>query len=230
MRPLPPAPTAAVSRQRRRSEEPSSRVTVPPPTQTPAMPANGAVCAWLAEPQTVATASAATARISRLATAKGFVVRCWLIAVKLATDRCTVCPLKPHSTLPDPALPLSWPFAYAPSIETRTRPSRPMLPETSAPDAEILPSATVSVELRLRFAAAAVCHNGDIPETVVRGLGKGGRLRPNGESGNKKYGSNPVVAHEIKSPMCVMRWLIRAQCVQNLVHRSNQNCSCVPNT
>src|SRR5262252_9132713 len=50
---------------------------------------------------------------------------------------------------PDPALPLSCPFAYAPLIETRTRPSRPMLPETLAPDAEILPSLTVSVELAL---------------------------------------------------------------------------------
>src|SRR5215813_9845841 len=48
---------------------------------------------------------------------------------------------------PDPALPLSCPFAYAPLIETRTRPSRPMLPETSAPAPEILPSVTVSVEL-----------------------------------------------------------------------------------
>src|SRR5260221_14752829 len=47
---------------------------------------------------------------------------------------------------PDPELPLSWPFAYAPAMETRTSPSRPMLPETLAPAAEILPSATVSVE------------------------------------------------------------------------------------
>src|SRR3982074_3560880 len=47
---------------------------------------------------------------------------------------------------PDPALPLSWPFAYAPPIETRTSPSRPMLPVTSAPAAETLPSVTVSVE------------------------------------------------------------------------------------
>jgi hypothetical protein len=49
--------------------------------------------------------------------------------------------------LPDPVLPFSWPFAYAPLIETRTRPSRPMLLEMSAPAAEILPSVTVSVEL-----------------------------------------------------------------------------------
>src|SRR5215469_1048631 len=48
---------------------------------------------------------------------------------------------------PDPALPLSCPFAYAPLIETRTRPPLPMLPETFAPAAEILPSVTVSVEL-----------------------------------------------------------------------------------
>jgi hypothetical protein len=48
---------------------------------------------------------------------------------------------------PDPALPLSWPLAYAPLIETRTKPSRPTLPEISAPGAEILPSVTVSVEL-----------------------------------------------------------------------------------
>jgi hypothetical protein len=48
--------------------------------------------------------------------------------------------------LPDPALPLSWPFAYAPPIETLTAPSRPMLPVTSAPTAEILPSEIVRVE------------------------------------------------------------------------------------
>src|SRR5215471_11873524 len=48
---------------------------------------------------------------------------------------------------PDPALPLSCPFAYAPLIETRTRPSRPMLPDTLAPADEILPSLTVTVEL-----------------------------------------------------------------------------------
>src|SRR6266851_9657840 len=47
---------------------------------------------------------------------------------------------------PDPVLPLSCPFAYAPPIETLSSPSRPMLPETSAPAAETLPSATVSVE------------------------------------------------------------------------------------
>src|SRR6202022_272995 len=47
---------------------------------------------------------------------------------------------------PDPALPLSWPLAYAPPIETRTSPSRPMLPETPAPAAETLPSVTVTVE------------------------------------------------------------------------------------
>src|SRR6266516_4008044 len=47
---------------------------------------------------------------------------------------------------PDPELPLSWPFAYAPAIDTRTSPSRPMLPETFAPGAETLPSVTLSVE------------------------------------------------------------------------------------
>lgn len=47
---------------------------------------------------------------------------------------------------PDPALPLSWPFAYAPPIETRTIPSRPILPETLAPEEETLPSVMVSVE------------------------------------------------------------------------------------
>src|SRR3984893_6295128 len=47
---------------------------------------------------------------------------------------------------PDPALPLRWPFAYAPWIDTCTRPSRPMLPVMSEPAAETLPSVTVSVE------------------------------------------------------------------------------------
>jgi hypothetical protein len=50
---------------------------------------------------------------------------------------------------PEPELPLIWPLAYAPLIETFTRPSRPTDPETLAPDAEILPSATVSIELAL---------------------------------------------------------------------------------
>src|SRR5260370_41484451 len=45
---------------------------------------------------------------------------------------------------PDPVLPLSCPLAYAPPIETLTSPSRPMLPQTSAPAAETWPSATVS--------------------------------------------------------------------------------------
>src|SRR5436190_17415535 len=50
---------------------------------------------------------------------------------------------------PDPLLPLNWPLAYAPLMDTRTKPSCPMLPETFAPLAEILPSATVSIELAL---------------------------------------------------------------------------------
>src|SRR5882757_7087434 len=48
---------------------------------------------------------------------------------------------------PDPELPLSWPFAYAPLIETRTSPPLPTLPETGAPAEETLPSVTVRVEL-----------------------------------------------------------------------------------
>src|SRR6478672_1136180 len=48
---------------------------------------------------------------------------------------------------PDPALPLSWPLAYAPLIETFTSPPLPMVPETLAPGAVILPSATVNMEL-----------------------------------------------------------------------------------
>src|SRR4030088_3668369 len=47
---------------------------------------------------------------------------------------------------PDPTLPLSWPFACAPPIDTRTSPSRPTLPEMSAPAAETFPSVTVSVD------------------------------------------------------------------------------------
>src|SRR6202022_3698565 len=48
---------------------------------------------------------------------------------------------------PDPELPLSCPFAYAPLIETRTSPPLPTLPEIPAPGAVIFPSATVRVEL-----------------------------------------------------------------------------------
>src|SRR4051812_7852926 len=46
--------------------------------------------------------------------------------------------------LPDPALPLSWPLAEAPLIETRTSPLLATVPDIGAPAAETLPSATVT--------------------------------------------------------------------------------------
>jgi hypothetical protein len=46
--------------------------------------------------------------------------------------------------LPDPPLPLSWPIANAPLIDTRTRPLLATVPDMGAPAAETLPSATVT--------------------------------------------------------------------------------------
>jgi hypothetical protein len=48
-----------------RSFDPSSRVTVPPPAQLPAIPANGPDCAWPAEVENDATQKTAAAISSR---------------------------------------------------------------------------------------------------------------------------------------------------------------------
>src|SRR5229473_3859355 len=94
-----------------------------------------------------ATNNVKAATISRLMTANVSTVRPGLAYWREASHRpLHGIPADAPFHLPDPALPLSWPFANAPPIETRTIPSRPMLPVTSAPGAETLPSATVSVE------------------------------------------------------------------------------------
>src|SRR5882724_11608261 len=94
-----------------------------------------------------ATNNVKAATISGLMTAKVSTVRPILAYCREASHRpLHGMPADAPFHRPDPALPLSWPFAYAPPIETRTSPSRPMLPETSAPAAETLPSVTVSVE------------------------------------------------------------------------------------
>ena len=106
---------------------------------------------------------------------------------------------------PDPTLPLSCPFAYAPWMETRTSPSRPTLPETSAPAAETLPSATVRVERWRSLAAAAFCHDGHTPKPVIRRLG-GSRSRRNrrrcGKKRTTKYGTNAIMAHDSDPRIC----------------------------
>src|SRR5216683_7282958 len=95
-----------------------------------------------------ATNNVKAATISRLMTANVSTVRPGLAYWREASHRpLHGIPADAPFHLPDPALPLSWPFAEAPLIETRTSPSRPTLPETAAPEAEILPSLTVSVEL-----------------------------------------------------------------------------------
>ena len=93
----------------------------------------------------MATNNVAAARISRRVTARVLSAgwRYWRDASHRPLHG---TPADAPFHFPDPALPLSWPFAYAPLIETRTSPSRPTLPETSAPPAETLPSVTVSVE------------------------------------------------------------------------------------
>src|SRR5882757_795018 len=85
-----------------------------------------------------ATSSVKVATISRLMTAKVSTVRPSLAYWREASHRpLHGIPADAPFHLPDPALPLSWPFANAPPIETRNIPSRPILPVTSA---------TVSVE------------------------------------------------------------------------------------
>src|ERR1700730_3090523 len=58
-----------------RSDEPSSKVTLPPPDHTPAMPANGPDCAWLAEKGAKAASSNAAATISERTAPKPVEVR-----------------------------------------------------------------------------------------------------------------------------------------------------------
>src|SRR6266851_2510103 len=107
---------------------------------------------------------------------------------------------------PDPVLPLSCPFAYAPPIETLSSPSRPMLPETSAPAAETLPSATVSVERVDGSQEPALVTDRDIPEPVIGCLGRGGNGAKGsggrGDNESTKYLTNAIVAHG-SNPRCV---------------------------
>jgi hypothetical protein len=55
--------------------------------------------------------------------------------------------------------------------------------------------------------------------------GRGGEGRGRDQRGTHKDSKNAIVAHEIKSPMCVMTRLIQAHCVQNLLRRDNTECS-----
>src|SRR5882757_1723910 len=68
-----------------RSVEPSSRVTVPPPDHTPAIPENGPDCAWLAERGTKAANSNATAMISERTASR--VVEARLVEARLVEAR-----------------------------------------------------------------------------------------------------------------------------------------------
>jgi hypothetical protein len=111
------------------------------------MPMNGPDWAELGQLDIDATNSVKVATINRLMTAKVSTVRSGLAYWREASHRpLHGIPADAPFHLPDPALPLSCPLANAPPIETRTIPSRPMLPVTSAPGAETLPSATVRVE------------------------------------------------------------------------------------
>src|SRR6266581_4689279 len=75
-----------------------------------------------------ATNNVKAATISRLMTANVSTVRPGLTYWREASHRpLHGIPADAAFHLPDAALPLSWPFANAPPIETRTIPSRPML-------------------------------------------------------------------------------------------------------
>src|SRR2546429_8943126 len=63
-----------------RSFEPSSSVTVPPPDQLPAMPANGPDWAWPVEAAREVTKKATAANVSRRVVAKNFDVGLVLLA------------------------------------------------------------------------------------------------------------------------------------------------------
>jgi hypothetical protein len=59
-------------------------------------------------------------------------------------------------------------------------------------------------------------------------LGKSGRGGEGGgcdQRGTHKDSTNAIVAHEIKSPICVMTRLIQGHCVQNLLRRGKTKSS-----
>jgi hypothetical protein len=82
---------------------------------------------------------------------------------------------------------------------------------------------------RRRFATAAFCHDGDIPEPVIGRLGgggSGGEGDCGSEGGSKQYNTDAVVAHESKIPdLCEDAALVQGQCVQNLLRRVNTESS-----
>jgi hypothetical protein len=59
-------------------------------------------------------------------------------------------------------------------------------------------------------------------------LGDGGSRGEGGgrdQRGTQKDSTNAIVAHEMKSPICVMTRLIQGHCVQNLLRRGNTKSS-----
>src|SRR4051812_9635176 len=121
-----------------RSLDPSSRVMVPPPAQTPAIPAKGPDWAWAA-----GLNSAGPAHITavRIADRRAFRIIFSPIYWREASQR-PLHEIPPDAPfpLPDPAVPLSWPLAEAPLNDTRTAPPLPTVPEMGAPAAVTLPS------------------------------------------------------------------------------------------
>src|SRR6266568_5539131 len=80
----------------------------------------------------------------------------------------------------------------------------------------------------MRIATAAVGDDGNLPKPVIGLLGDGrcGRECGGGNKRSKKQVADAVGAHG-SSPrqMCVMGYLIRAQCVQTLVRRNKEESS-----
>src|SRR6202012_926961 len=114
-------------------------------------------------------------------------------------------------------------------METRTRPSRPMLPETLAPAAEILPSVTVKVELALgsqlpvfvTMVTFQVPSNGCWAKAEVVAEVVAEARRPI----TKK--ALPMRLRRMNQipELCVMERLKWTKCVQSLPRRSIPDCS-----
>jgi hypothetical protein len=80
----------------------------------------------------------------------------------------------------------------------------------------------------LRIATSAFGDNGDLPKSVIGLLGGSGSRRKGstGKKRSKKQVANAIGAHGSNPrEMYVMKRVIRAQCVQTLVRRNNEESS-----
>src|SRR5882757_5330147 len=209
-----------------RSDDPSSSVMLPPPDHTPAIPANGPDCAWLAEKGTKAANSNATAMISertapRLVEAR--LVEARLVEARLVEGRAVLL----TRSFPPAA---AWNPARRPIPLPRSAVAAELAVCMSAGDGNAhiaFPSDTagdvctgggnLTIGDGQRIAGRGLARSrfgddGDAPKPVI------GRLRKSGSSGHgnrrgenrvNKDSTDAVKAHGIISPMCVMGALFR---------------------